>query len=132
MMPILLGMRDTPLEEKVAEEFQLTVKSDDASVPVKLWDSWVWWLNLLCDKKLLSFRTLFAGSSPLDVIRAFLLCRWKWLVTTSLLLLLRNTYKDLENDPREDQSLPAWYQCSHGSRDIEFGQDYMKRAAGAT
>lgn len=104
-------------EEHMAE-FALSVKADDAAVPVHFWNDRLWEGTQHCSKKRARFETTYKAC-PLDSLRSFFLRIWRRRVLFSLLRYLRETHGTL------------WAQESSAARDIEVGVECLFRCCGA-
>jgi hypothetical protein len=74
-------------DEGSSSEFALSVKADDAAVPVHIWNARVWAAAVYCHIKREQFEVGF-NACPLDSVRTFLLRVWRWHVTRSLVSFL--------------------------------------------
>jgi hypothetical protein len=102
------------------QQFAKSVKADDATTPIHLWDMWVWRVGIQSDK-VTAFQSRF-NCCPLVSLRHFLLRRWWRNVRQSLLKYLNEEHGQL------------WYATTPTGQlkaDCEAGAECLWRATEA-
>ena len=94
----------------------IAVKSDDAVVPVKLWDDRVWEGISFNSSRVRTFEEQY-GHSPLNPIRRLALQVWQRNVRRSLIDYLKKSYGS------------DWFSCQAGAKDREVGRDCLWRVS---
>jgi hypothetical protein len=70
----------------------VSIKSDDASTPVHLWDDRIWDGVAVAAEAVAAFCNRFDSRSPLEAIREFGIRYWRRRILCSLLTYLREGY----------------------------------------
>jgi hypothetical protein len=101
------------------QDYLAAVKSDDAEVPIHLWDERIWSTVPYNTEQLSCFHTKYQGKCPLEVLRAFTLAYWRRCVTHGLMKHLRSSYGQ------------NWLGNPAAAQDMLVGKDCLCRTAGA-
>jgi hypothetical protein len=105
-------------EMESTQHYAHATKADDATIPTHFWDERVWAHTNTSKGAQDLFKTKYSKCA-LESLRNWLMLWWRWNVTRSLCLYLRNTYG------------PCWPKDEHARRDIEVGRDCMFRTSHA-
>jgi hypothetical protein len=98
----------------------VSIKSDDASTPVHLWDDRIWDGVAVAAEAVAAFRNRFDGRSPLEAIREFGIRYWRRRILCSLLTYLRESYG------------ARWFENPAAAIDRSVGVDCVWRAASSS
>jgi hypothetical protein len=106
-------MTDMPSSKIITSEddFKIATKSDDAHVPVHLWNDRIWKRNSHSPLALAQFHQLFPSLCPLEAIPSLLLRCWRRRVCRSLVRFLRSTYGEDWSKGSNTSDLVAGRQC---------------------
>jgi hypothetical protein len=98
--------------------FVSAIKSNEAEIPVHLWNDRIWALGAHRGELVASF-SANKGKCPLDAIREALLCYWRQRVRRSLVRYLRELHGT------------NWYSSPTAKEEVELGKDCISRTCAA-